>query len=208
LTELEKDGCYVRRFSMGEHSGTHLNAPNSFHPGGASIDTYTAESLVVPAIVMDARSQAAANPDYTLSVADILAWERCYHSIPPGTVLIMYTDWQARWHNPAAFFGRDHRGSLHFPGFGVDAVRFLLEERSVAGVGIDTHGVDPGQDATFATNRLLALHRPASLRQPCLVLENLTNLDQLPSTGTTLVIGILRLKGGTGSPVSVLAFVP
>jgi kynurenine formamidase len=90
---------------------------------------------------------------------------------------------------------------LHFPGFGVAAARFLLEERAVAGVGIDTPGVDPGWEGSFAINRLV-------LERPRLVLENLTNLEQLPPTGATLVIGLLRLKGGSGSPVSALALVP
>jgi kynurenine formamidase len=90
---------------------------------------------------------------------------------------------------------------MHFPGFGSEATRFLLLERQIAGVGIDTHGVDGGQDETFATNHLV-------LEQPRLVLENLTNLDQIPPVGTTLVIGILRLKGGSGSPAAVMALVP
>ena len=79
--------------------------------------------------------------------------------------------------------------------------QFLLSQRQIAGVGIDTHGVDPGQDDTFAINRLV-------LSQPRIVLENLTNLDQLPPTGTTLVIGVLRLLSGSGSPVAITAFIP
>lgn len=208
VAELDKDGWYLRRFSMGEHTGTHLNAPNSFDVAGASIDSYSAESLVVPAIVIDVREQASANPDYTLSIAGVLAWEGQYNSIPAGSVVLLYTDWQAKWHDPAAFLGQDRSGGLHFPGFGADTVRFLLDERGIVGIGIDTHGVDPGQDSTFAVNRLVAMYGRTQRQQPLLVLENLASLDQLPPTGATLVIGALRLKGGAGSPVSVLAFVP
>lgn len=90
---------------------------------------------------------------------------------------------------------------MHFPGFSSYATQFLLKERQIAGLGIDTHGVDPGQDNSFTTNRLV-------LAQQGIILENLTNLDQLPPKGTTLAIAPLRLRGGSGSPVGVLAFVP
>lgn len=201
VAQLHKDGYYLRRFSMGEHSATHINAPNSFHLDGVGIDEYSAQSLVVPAVVIDMREQAVVNSDYALTLTDILAWEERYGEIASGCVVLLYTGWQEKWLDKNAFFNQDTQGSMHFPGFGSDATRFLLEERQIAGVGIDTHGVDSGQDTTFATNHLV-------LEKPRIVLENLTNLDQLPPTGATLVIGVLRLRGGSGSPVGVLAFVP
>jgi kynurenine formamidase len=201
VAEIVRDRFYLRRFSMGEHSGTHMNAPNSFHPNGPGIDTYTAASLVVPAVVIDLGQQAAANPDYVLTQQDIRVWEQQQGQISPGSVVLLYTGWQTKWHNPEAFFNSDQKGNLHFPGFSREATQFLLEKRSIAGLGTDTHSVDPGLDTTFTTNRLV-------LQQQRLVLENLTNLDQLCPTGVTLVIGILRLKHGSGSPVSVLAFIP
>jgi len=201
VAELYKDGYYLRRFSMGEHSATHINAPNSFHLDGVGIDEYSAQSLVVPAVVIDIREKALGNSDYTLCVEDILAWEQRYGEIPTGSVVLLYTGWQEKWWDKNAFFNQDAQGSIHFPGFSSDATRFLVEERQIAGVGIDTHGVDSGQDTTFATNRLV-------LERQGIVLENLTNLDQLPPTGATLAIGVLRLRGGSGSPVGVLAFVP
>jgi kynurenine formamidase len=146
------------------------------------------------------RDKAAVSPDYLLTIDDVLKWERRFGQVASGSVLLLYTGWQDKWASPKEFFGQDIEEVLHFPGFGIEAVRFLLEERGIAGIGIDTHGVDGGQDDTFAVNRLM-------LEQPRIVLENLTNLDQLPPTGATLVIGILRLKGGSGSPVSALAFV-
>ncbi|WP_211173065.1 cyclase family protein, partial [Brasilonema bromeliae] len=191
VAQLYKDGYYLRGFSMGEHSATHMNAPNSFRLDGMGIDEYSAESLVVPAVVIDIREQALVNPDYTLCVEDILTWEKRYGKISSGCVVLLYTGWQEKWLDKNAFFNQDEQGGMHFPGFGSDATRFLLEERQIAGVGIDTHGVDSGQDTTFATNRLV-------LEKPRIVLENLTNLDQLPPTGATLAIGVLRLRGGSG----------
>lgn len=198
VAKLEQDGYYLRRFSLGEHSATHINAPNSFYPQGMSIDQYPAESLIAQALVIDVRGKAAVNPNYALTLADVLAWEQQHGQIPPGSVVLLFTGWQSKWSDKAAFFNQDVSGELHFPGFGREATEFLLAQRQIAGVGIDTHGVDSGQDTTFATNRLV-------LEQPRIVLENLTNLDQLPPVGATLVIGVLRLLGGSGSPSAVLA---
>ena len=188
VAQIQRDGYYLRRFSLGEHSGTHLNAPASFHPGGLSVDAYPASSLVAPAVVLDVRT-AAANPDYALSPAHVLAWEEGHGAIPPGSLVLLYTGWQAKWDRPQEFLGLDDKGVPHFPGFSLAAARFLLAERVVAGLGIDTHGVDGGADSTFAVNRLV-------LEQPRLVLENLASLDQLPPTGAVLVIGRITMDAG------------
>jgi kynurenine formamidase/alkylation response protein AidB-like acyl-CoA dehydrogenase len=201
VAELQKDGYYLRSFSLGEHSATHINAPKSFHSFGVGIDKYPAESLVVSAVVIDIRAQSAVNSDYVLTVADVLAWEEEYGEIPAGSVVILYTGWQEKWRDKNAFFNQDAQGSLHFPGFGSDATQFLLNERQIVGVGIDTHGVDSGQDTSFTINRLV-------LEKPRIVLENLTNLDQLPPRGAMLAIAPLLLQDGSGSPVGVLALVP
>ena len=194
-------GYYLRRFCMGEHGATHMNAPNSFHAGGPGIEAYPAERLVAQAIVIDIHDQAGASPDYALSVEDVAAWEAQHGRIPPGTVVLLYTGWEKRWHDPDAYFGRDASGGLHFPGFGSRATRTLIEERCVAGVGTDAPGADPGWDRGYGTNVQV-------LANAGIVLESLTNLEYLPPTGTTLVIGMLRLRGGSGSPAAVLAFVP
>jgi kynurenine formamidase len=199
VAELQDDGYYLRRFSLGEHSATHINAPNSFHGNGISIDEYSAQSLVVPAVVIDISQQATENADYLLTVADILAWEAEFGTISAECIVLLYTGWQDKWLDKNAFLNQDADGNMHFPGFGNDATQFLITERQIAGVGIDTHGVDSGQDPNFTTNRLV-------LVKPRIVLENLTNLDQLPPQGATLVIGILRLRGGSGSPAAVMAF--
>ena len=201
VTFLEKDGYHLRRFSIGEHSSTHMNAPNSFHDTGVSIDQYPAESLVARAVVIDICNKAAADPDYVLALSDVLMWEQQYGQISEGSLVLLYTGWQSKWSDEAAFFNPDASGGLHFPGFGSEATQFLLDERQIVGLGIDTHGVDGGQNTTFAINRLV-------LEQPRIVLENLTNLEQLPPVGATLVMGVFRLLGGSGSPVAVLALVP
>jgi kynurenine formamidase len=196
VANLAADGYFLRQFAIGEHSATHMNAPRSFDTRGAGIDGYGANSLVVEAIVIDFRDRASVYADATLSIDEVRDWERQHDRIPAGSVVLLYCGWQEKWSNPSAFMN-----DMHFPGFAAETTQFLLEQRQIAGVGIDTHGVDGGGDTTFATNRQV-------LQRGGIVLENLTNLDRLPATGATLVIGILRLRGGSGSPVSAIALVP
>ncbi|HSN97918.1 MAG TPA: cyclase family protein [Candidatus Nanopelagicales bacterium] len=201
IARRDTEGYHLRRFTLGEHSATHMNAPNSFLAGGVGIDAYAPESLVVNAVVIDIRSTAQQNPDHALTEQDVLDWERDHGTIPPGSVVLLYTGWQEKWDDSVAFLGQDAGGGLHFPGFAGSTTRFLLDHRGIAGVGVDTHGADAGQDATHATNTQV-------LERRGIVLECLTRLDQLPPIGTTLVLGILRLRDGSGSPLSVMAFVP
>ena len=201
VSKLHTHGYFFRRFGMGEHSGTHLNAPNSFHASGDSVDQYPAESLVSLAVVVDVTEKVKANPDYALTVDDLTQWEARNGLVATGTVVLLQTGWQEKWSSADQYLGAGTDGGLHFPGFGAEAVRFLLDDRGAGGIGTDTPGVEPGIDSDFTVNRI-------ALEQRRIVLENLWNLDQLPATGTTLVIGILLLRGGTGSPASVLAFLP
>ena len=200
IADFSTSGYYLRRFSMGEHSGTHLNSPKSFYQDGIGIDDYSPESCILPAVVINIREKASQNPDSILTVSDIELWEKQYNIIPENSMILLYTGWQKKWHNPIDFLNIDTEGKLHFPGFGSEATQFLIEQRNIKGVGIDTHGVDPGFDHSFNTNKMI-------LKNNGFVLENLTNLDQLPATGITLIIGILKLTGGSGSPVSVLALI-
>jgi kynurenine formamidase len=197
VAEIETHGYFLRELTIGEHSATHMNAPVSFYQDGATIDEYPAESLVVSAIVIDISTQARKNPDYTLTVSDILNWEQQHGQIPDGCVVLLHTGWSEKWHDANAFMSLDANGNMHFPGFGTEATKFLLTERQIAGVGIDTHGVD-GVDTTFTINRMV-------LDKPRIVLENLTNLDKLPPRGFKIVVAPILLQAGSGSPVGVLA---
>lgn len=197
---LDRDGYRLSRVSLGEHTGTHLNAPAHFIDGGATLDAISPERLVLPAARLDFSAACAANPDAVFGLAELAAWEAQHGPFPAGALALLHTGWQSRWPDAQRFFNPDEAGRLHFPGFGLDVARRLLEERGAAGLGSDAHGVEPGLDETFAVNRL-ALSRGA------LVLENLCNLDQLPVTGATLLIGALPLRGGSGAPARVLALV-
>ena len=198
---IEPDGYFLRRFSMGEHSDTHLTAPASFFAGGPDAAAYPADRLVVPAAVMDVAARCESHPDYSLTLGDVAEWEREHGTVDAGSLVILRTGWSRYWREPAAYLGRGPDGRLHFPGFGVAAARMLMEQRQAAGFGTDTAGVEPGADREFLVSRL-------ALAESRIVLENLGHLEQLPPTGATLVIGLLRLAGGSGAPASVTAFVP
>ena len=126
-----------------------------------------------------------------MRVDRLLQWEREHGAVPARCLALLYTGWADRWANPEAYLGIAEDGSMHFPGFDAQSLGMLLTQRGVAGIGIDSPGVDGGQDTTFSANRRV-------LERPRIVLENLNNLEQLPAVGATLVIGALPLKGGSG----------
>ncbi len=199
--DIRRNGFFLRRFSMSEHGGTHLVAPSSFYQDGRTSREYPAEELVKPAVVMDLRHQCRDNPDYALTLEDLTAWESRHGNVPKNSIALLLTGWGERWDNPVGYLGADANGGLHFPGFGLAAASILINRRRVAGLGTDTAGLEPGVDGSFSVSRLV-------LAQPRIVLENLANLPYLPPTGAILVIGLLRLEGGSGSPAAVTALLP
>ena len=201
VADIDKDGYFLRRFSMGEHSGTHVSAPASFDSGAPGQQGYSPQDLVRPAIVIDIVLQADNDHDYALSMNDVLDWESDHGPVPKACVVLLRTGWQAKWNNPASYLGGNSADQLHFPGFSLDSARLLIEGRNVAGFGTDTAGLEPGVDTGFSVSRLV-------LEKRRIVVENLTNLDLLPPTGTMLVIGLLRLDGGSGGPAAITALVP
>ncbi len=196
--EIGRDGYFLRRFSMGEHSGTHLASPATFYDGAPGPDELPAASLLAPAAVIDAVGPAAENPDYVLTPSDVAQWARRHGPVPPDALILLYTGWQRYWNDPERFINADGDGRMHTPGFGLAAAQFLLEQRRAAGLGSDTHGIDAGRDAGLSVSRM-------ALARSALVLECLNNLDRLPPTGATVIVGRLRLAGGSGSPAAALA---
>ena len=201
IATITGNGYFLRRFSMGEHSGTHISTPSAFFDRGLGPDSVPPEALVVPAVVVDSHDKARQDPDYTLTVDDLALWERVRGEIPAGSIILLLTGWHRYWDEPQRFINVGADGIMHTPGFAPEAVSFLMDERGAAGVGIDTHGVDAGTDTSLEASR-------TALTNGAFALECLNNLDQLPAIGTTLVIGRLPLVGGSGSPACVLALAP
>ncbi len=198
---IPAEGYFLRRFSMGEHSSTHISTPSALFDQGPGPDRIPPEALIAPAVVIDSRSSASMDPDYVLTVHEFAKWERKHGKIAAGSLVLLLTGWGRYWYEPERFINLGVDGLMHTPGFTSEAVACMLDERGAAGIGIDTHGVDAGRDPALDVSR-------AALSRGALVLECLNNLDQLPATGATLVIGRLPLVGGSGSPASVLALAP
>lgn len=198
-------GWYWNTITMGEHTGTHFDAPIHWVTGrdlpNNATDTIPARRFVGPACVIDVSSQSAKNPDFLLTTEHIAAWEKEHGQIPAGAWVLLRTDWSKR--SGAAFINANDSGP-HTPGFHQDASRFLATERDILGVGVETIGTDAGQAGTFSPpfpNHTI-MHGAGRFG-----LASLCNLDRLPATGAIVVAAPLKLVNGSGSPLRVLALV-
>jgi kynurenine formamidase len=196
----------ANEFAASEHGGTHLDAPIHFAEGRHTADQIPLDRLIGPAVVIDAVGQADADPDYRLDVPALEEWERRNGRIPDGTIVLLRTGWSSRWPDKQRYLGTTKTGpagvaELHFPGIDSSAARWLVAQRRVKAVGIDTPSIDYGQSATFDTHRiLLAENIPA--------FENVTDLDRLPPTGVFVVALPMKIKGGSGGPLRIVAVIP
>lgn len=202
----ETEGGYfysAYTLSAPEHGGTHLDAPVHFSKDGVTTEAVPLEQLMAPAVVVDISAKASADPDYRLSVADLEAFERNHGRIEAGTIVLVRTDWSRRWPDRRRYLGDDTPGdasNLHFPSFSAEAMRALVEDRGVRTVGIDTASIDYGPSKEFAAHRVAAAAQVAGL-------ENLTNLAELPPRGALVFALPMKIEGGSGGPVRVVALV-
>jgi kynurenine formamidase len=194
------DGFYNRKVSFMEHTGTHFDAPCHMVEGTQSVDQIDAGLLVRPVAMIDIAADCAGRPDSILTLEQVTAFEVRHGQIPGGAAVFLRTGWEAFNTDPAQYAGVP--GPLRFPGFGPDAARFLVHERGAVGLGVDTLGIDPGVAAEFV------VHRQISLPRGVWHLEGLMNLGQLPPLGAWVMVGVLKLVDGSGSPARVLALVP
>jgi kynurenine formamidase len=194
----DKDGYYGSILTYWEHSGTHMDAPVHFAPNGLFVDQLRIENLVVPAVVINMTEKVRRDPDAVVTPDDIRAWERRYGRIPDNAAVLMASGWGARAGSVEAFRNTDSSGVMHFPGFGKEAIDFLLTERRIAGIGVDTLSLDHGPSTTFAVHyTLLPTNRWG--------LENLANLESIPPSGATLFVGAPKIASGSGGPTRVMA---
>lgn len=198
---------YWNNFSCNEHTGTHFDAPIHWVSGkdlpNNATDTVPVTDFVAPACVVDCSGEAAANADYLLTVNSVLAWEKTHGRIASRVWFLMRTDWSKR-KNPVEFRNSDATGQ-HTPGPHPDLVKFLVQERGVLGFGTECIGTDAGQAFAFDPPYPCHFYMHGAGRYG---LQCLTNLDQLPPTGAILIAPPLKLAGGSGSPLRVLALIP
>ena len=196
---------YWNNFSCGEHTGTHFDAPIHWVSGkdlpNNTTDTIEAQNFIAPACVIDCSAQSALNPDFILTVEVIEAWEAVHGKIPAGTWVFLRTDWSKR---SGAAYANVQADGAHTPGPNPEAVRFLIEQRDVLGFGVETIGTDAGQAHGFTPPYPAHFFMHGKGRYG---LQCMTNLDQLPPTGALIVSPPLKIKGGSGSPLRVLALV-
>jgi len=199
--EFKKDRFNLFWWHIIEHAGTHLDAPIHFSESGLSAEKLAVEQLVVPLAVINVVYQAEQDADYLLSREDLAKWEAKYGRLPAGCCVAMHSGWgELVAADPARFEGRDVNGTMHFPGFAPEAAAWLLKERQVAGIAVDTMSLDHGPSRTFRTHQLW-------LPSGRWGLENVANLDKVPEAGATLVVGAAKVKDSTGGLARVMALV-
>jgi kynurenine formamidase len=199
LKDFKADGYNMFEWTVLEHSGTHIDAPIHFSASGDGPDTLPASQLVVPLAVVDVARKAAANPDYQVTPADLRAWERRHGRLARGACVAMHSGW-ARHAGNARFLGKDAQGGFHFPGFHPEAAEWLMKERRVRGIAVDTLSLDYGASKDFKTHY-------AWLPSGRWGLECVANLDKVPPRGATLVVGAPKIRGATGGPTRLLALI-
>ena len=198
--DLKKDGFNLYWWRIVEHAGTHLDAPIHFSETGASAEKLAADMLVVPLAVVDVVAKAAQNPDYLLSREDLAVWEKKHRRLPDNCCVAMHSGWAQHANNPAKYTGKDPSGVFHFPGIDPEAAQWLMRERNVVGLAVDTLSLDHGPSKDFKVHH-------AWLPSGRWGLENVANLGQAPASGATLVVGLAKVKDATGGPTRLIALV-
>ncbi len=196
----------ANRFATAEHGGTHLDAPRHFAEGMHTADQIEPSRLVGEAVVIDVRRACDANPVYEVSPDDFVAWEEAHGRQLVDVIVLLRTGWSRRWGDRTAYLGTDVKGAeavplLRFPGLSPDAAKWLVEHRRVKAVGIDTASIDHGPSTLFGSHvNLCKANVP--------IFENLDGLEQLPEEGSFVAALPMKIAGGSGGPLRVLARLP
>ncbi|THD68110.1 cyclase family protein [Robertkochia marina] len=187
-----------------EHGGTHIDAPIHFAEGKLTVDQIPLESLMGAAIKIDVSEKALQDPDYLISVDDIDRWEQEENTpIPDGSIVLFYTGHSTYYPDKKKYLGTEQRGeealdSLHFPGISPEAAQWLIDNRNIKAVGLDTPSLDYGQSKNFKTHVILLSENVPGF-------ENLANLEQLPASGFQVIALPMKIKGGSGGPLRMIA---
>lgn len=200
-----KGGYYYRTYNFcgAEHGGTHIDAPAHFAKNGQTTAQLPLDKLMGPAVVVDVSHQALENKDYLISLADLVKWEKQYGKIPTHTIVLFFTGFEQFWPHPKQYLGTDERGDeaiaqLHFPGLDKKAAKWLVEQRHIKAVGIDSASIDYGQSKDFMTHRIFA-------EKDIPIFENIAHLDKLPPKNNYIVALPMKIAQGSGGPLRIIA---
>lgn len=193
-------------FSTAEHGGTHLDAPVHFAEGGLSVDRIPLQQLIGPGITIDVREACERDRDHRVSVDELVNWERTHGPIPSGAIVLLHTGFGRFWPDRVRYMGTAERGpeavaGLHFPGLHPEAARWLASERSIGAIGLDTPSIDHGPSQGFEAHRIL-------FEAGIPALENVADLQCLPAAGFRVIALPMKIAGGSGAPVRIVAIVP
>jgi kynurenine formamidase len=194
----------ANRFSTAEHGGTHMDAPIHFAEGRLTADQVPLAALVGPAVVVDVSKAAADDRDYRLRVEDLERWEAKYGRIPDGAIVLLRSGWGRYWPDKLSYIGTDQKGdvaNLHFPGFSKEAAEWLIAQRTIDAIGVDTPSIDHGPSKDFIVHQIVnGANKPA--------FENVANLDHLPEHGATVIALPMKIGDGSGAPARIIAVLP
>ncbi|MBV1888548.1 MAG: cyclase family protein [Urechidicola sp.] len=194
----------ANNFETAEHGGTHIDAPIHFAKNALTVDQLPLERLMGVAIKIDVSSKAFKNPDYLISIEDLIEWEANEEmQIPDRSIVLLETGYSKFYPDAEKYLGTKNRGpdavkELHFPGLDPKASKWLVENRNINAIGLDTPSIDYGQSTLFKSHVIL-------LSENIPAFENLTNLDKLPSKGFTIIALPMKIKGGSGGPLRIVA---
>jgi kynurenine formamidase len=196
----------ANNFRTAEHGGTHIDAPVHFAQGRQPVDQIPLDRLIGAAVTIDVSAAAARDADYQVTTQDLLDWEAAHGRIPPEAIVLLRTGFSSRWPDAQSYLGTAERGDaavpkLHFPGLHPEAARWIVANRPIRSIGIDTASIDFGQSTLFESHRVL-------YERDIPAFENLTNLDRLPPTGAVVVALPMKIAGGSGAPLRAVAVVP
>jgi kynurenine formamidase len=200
------EGYWYSSYNYGgsEHVGTHLDAPFHFAKGKWTTEQIPLGRLIGPGVLLDVRRQSEKHADYMLQVSDIRSWEKSHGRMPRGAIVLIRSGWGKFWGDRKGYFGTDEPGNvsdLHFPGLSKDAAVFLVSQRNVKAVGIDTPSIDPGPSKDFLAHQILGAANVA-------IFENVAALDRVPNKGSTVYAIPMKIKGGSGAPLRIFAILP
>lgn len=202
---MTEQGYYYSayKYCAAEHGGTHIDAPVHFAKGRLSVDRIPLEQLMGAAIVIDVTKQSESNRDYQVTTADLQNWEKLNGRIPAGAIVLLRTGFGKYYPDRVKYMGTDERGAaavakLHFPGLHPDTARWIVANRQIKAIGLDTPSIDYGQSTLFESHRILFdKNIPA--------LENVANLDKLPVKGFSVIALPMKITGGSGGPLRIVA---